>query len=198
MASLSRGTRGILLFGEESESGKSGHFTRSFEKSAPFLEYQKPRFVSPLQRLTLSRKLEESPSGTGWRCLPELEWKYHRCSPGNPFDCFLCSLRGPAFGSHMGSCEASFLFLLSVAPFLLWVGLWSPKVLESEWASNNSRPGSSVGLFGAQPAMPSWVGLMDSLRSCSLHLLKLSLVVKDGEQTWRRHWPWLSGEGSSV
>lgn len=56
-------------------------------------------------------------------------------------------------------CSASLLL-----PLLLCVGLWSPKVLESEWASNNSRPGSSAGLFGWQPTVPSSMCLMDSFR----------------------------------
>lgn len=153
-------TRCIPLFGEESESGESGHFSYSFEKSAPFLEYQKPRIISPLQHLTPSRKSEDVPSGSGLTrsgCFTDVLQEI-------PLTVFVRSLGGPAFASHIASCEASFLFLLSVAPFLLWVGLWSPKVLESEWASNNSRPGSSVGPFGAQPTLPSSVCLMDSFR----------------------------------
>lgn len=181
---VSRRTRCILLFREESESGESGHFSYSFEKSAPFLEYQMLHIISPLQHLTSSRKSEDVPSGSGWRCLPDSGWMFYRRSPGNPFDRFLCSLRGPAFASRIASCEASFLFLLSVAPFLFWVGLWSPKVLESEWASNNSRPGSSVGLFGAQPTLPSSVCLTDSFRHGSAASIAAACIKTSSAQTF--------------
>lgn len=154
-------------------------------------------------------KSEDAPSGTGRRRLPDSECMFYRRSPGNPFDCARRSVRGLAFGSHMGSSEASFLFYLSVLPLLLplllCVGLWSPKVLESEWASNNSRPGSSAGLFGWQPTVPSSMHLMDSFRRGSASVAARhrafvwlnSLIVKGWEQNWRHQWPWSSGAGRS-
>lgn len=136
------------------------------------VHFQKQRILSIVQNLRCRRielKWEDAPSGTGRRCLPDSQWMFYRPSPGNPFDCSRRSLRGLAFRSHMGSCEASFLLYLSVLPLCcslscLCVGLWSPKVLESEWASNSSRLGSSAGLFGSQPTVPSSMCLTDSFR----------------------------------
>lgn len=110
--------RGVsYCFCEGRESGESGHFTYSSEKSASFFfwEYQK-QTVQNLRCRRMELKWEDAPPGTGRRCLPDSEWMFYSPCPGNPFDCSRRSLRCLALGSHMGSCEASFLFYLSVLP----------------------------------------------------------------------------------
>lgn len=116
-ALVSRRTRCILLFLWGAwERWKWPLQLFLWEKCFFFLwEYQK-HTVRNLRCRRMELKWGDAPPGTGRRCLPDSEWMFYSPCPGNPFDCSRRSLRGLALGSHMGSCEASFLFYLSVLP----------------------------------------------------------------------------------
>lgn len=190
-----------FYFCEESESGERGYFSCSSGESGSFFGVSKEHIVSTLQNLTCQdgvevgryfvwRRMEDAAPAQGWCFSRKSLWLFFVLArrprvlliTGRPhgFFWFTASFLLPRLFAP------SFHISVSLLPsFVLCVGLWSLKVLENEWASNNSRPGSSVGPFGSQPIVPFsiwWTAPgMDLHAASRLHLIKPALIVKDGE-----------------